>query len=230
MFCGTPAHKALRRFAAIVALVFFGGPAWADKVALPDIAPAKLVAAMREGGNVIYIRHTVTDREGADQVKAELGNCATQRTLSARGWADARTIGAAFVALEIPVGEVISSEYCRAWQTAEIAFGRTVKRAELNFERAEEYTAEQKARMRERVRAILSRAPSPGFNTVVVGHDDPFDAATGHYPEPMGKTVVVRPDGRGGFALLGGVDPQNWWAVVAAVVKLDPPSAAPAAP
>jgi hypothetical protein len=53
-------------------------------------------------------------------------------------------------------------------------------------------------------------ASPAGFNTVIVGHDDPFEAATGHYPEPQGKLVVIRPDGTGGFTLVGGIDPGFW--------------------
>jgi phosphohistidine phosphatase SixA len=191
------------------------GQAGAEKVKLPQVAPAVLVRAMQGGGHVIFIRHTVTDKEGADQVSARMGDCSTQRTLSAQGWADARAIGAAFQALRIPVGEVLSSQYCCAWQTAELAFGRTVQTAALNFEKAETYTDAQTDAMKKRVAPLLAKAPSPGFNTVIVGHDDPFEAATGHYPEPQGKLVLLKPDGRGGFTLVGGIGPDQWWAILA---------------
>lgn len=39
----------------------------------------------------------------------------------------------------------------------------------------------------------LSEVPAEGTNTVLVGHDDPFDAATGIYPEPMGVAFVMEP-------------------------------------
>jgi broad specificity phosphatase PhoE len=130
--------------------------------------------------------------------------------LSEEGWQQARALGAAFRRLNIPVGEVISSEYCRAWQTADLAFGRYARNAALNFEPAEDYTDAQEAAMRDRVRPLLAAAPPAGRNTVLVGHDDPFEAATGIYPEPMGVVWVVRPGGLNGFTLLGQIRPGDW--------------------
>lgn len=174
------------------------------------VPPARLLEALRAGGHVIYIRHAPTEREGADQVSAVMGQCTTQRMLGEEGWQQARALGAAFQRLRIPVGEVVSSEYCRAWQTADLAFGRHRKDAALNFEPAEEYSEAQRAAMRDRLRPLLAAAPPAGRNTVLVGHDDPFEAATGIYPEPMGVAWVVRPGGPDGFTLLGQIRPGDW--------------------
>jgi len=59
-----------------------------------------------------------------------------------------------------------------------------VKKTELNFEPAEDFTPEQMAAMKVRVTPMHSSAPATGTNTVTVGHDDPFEAAAGIYPEP----------------------------------------------
>jgi phosphohistidine phosphatase SixA len=170
-----------------------------------------LQKALRGGGHVIYVRHASTEKDYADQISAKMGDCSTQRMLSEAGWQEARDIGAAFVVHQIPVGSVYSSEYCRAWQTADLAFGRYVKRPELNFEPAEEYSEAQMAAMRSRVRPLLTQVPPAGFNTVIVGHDDPFEAATGIYPEPMGVAFVIKPDGKGGFELIADVTPTEWF-------------------
>lgn len=172
--------------------------------------PAALVAALRGGGHVIYIRHARTEADYADQVTARIGDCSTQRMLSADGWQQAREIGRAFVRLGVPAGSVISSEYCRAWQTADLAFGRHDPTPALNFEPAEDYSPAQVAAMAERVRPLLAAPPPPGVNTVIVGHDDPFEAATGIYPEPQGVAYVLRPDGAGGFTVLGAIAPDAW--------------------
>lgn len=171
-------------------------------------APSELVAALRDGGHVVYIRHARTESDYADQVAADPGDCATQRVLSRTGWAQAKAIGAAFERLAIPVAEVLSSEYCRAWQTADLTFGRFAETAALNFEPAEEYTAAQVAAMRERV-APLMVAPEGGGNRVIVGHDDPFEAVTGIYPEPQGVAYVLRP-GPDGPEVLGAIPPEAW--------------------
>jgi hypothetical protein len=52
--------------------------------------------------------------------------------------------------------------------------------------------------------------PENGVNTVLVGHDDPFEAATGIYPEPMGVAFVVRPGDEGGFRILANLEADEW--------------------
>jgi phosphohistidine phosphatase SixA len=169
-----------------------------------------LVSALRQGGLVVYLRHASTETDYADQVAAVMGDCSTQRALSEHGWAEARMIGQSFVRLGIPVGSVISSQYCRAWQTADLAFGHHMKSADLNFAPAETYNDAEIAAMRARVLPHLSRVPAPGTNTILVGHDDPFEAATGIYPEPMGVAYVLRPMGEGTFDILGSIAPDAW--------------------
>ncbi len=177
--------------------------------AAADMPLEDLIAALQEGGHVIYLRHAQTERDYADQVETVLGDCGTQRVLSAAGWAQAKSIGDAITALEIPVGDVISSEYCRAWQTADLAFGRFEMTDKLNFAPAEDYTDADIAMMRDGVTPLISQMPEAG-NLVIVGHDDPFEAATGIYPEPQGVAYVIAPDGNGGFEVMGRIGPDDW--------------------
>lgn len=178
--------------------------------AAADKSTAELIGALREGGHVVFIRHATTEKDYADQINAVMGDCSTQRVLSEAGWAEARSIGRAFVRLGIPVETVISSQYCRAWQTADLAFGRYEQTPDLNFEPAEEYTEAQTKTMRDRMTPHLSRVPGQGVNTILVGHDDPFEAATGIYPEPMGVAFILRPQGEGRFEVLGSIKPDAW--------------------
>jgi phosphohistidine phosphatase SixA len=169
-----------------------------------------LLQALKSGGHVIYIRHASTEKDYADQITAVMGDCSTQRMLSEKGWQEVRALGRAFEALQIPVGEVVSSEYCRAWQTADLAFGRHSKNPALNFEKAEEYTEAQTKAMRDRLLPLLVAAPKAGVNTVIIAHDDPFEAATGIYPEPMGVAHIIKPDGKGGFEILAALNIEHW--------------------
>lgn len=202
---------ALAMAAAAAAAFVLAGPAPAGAEAATEVLDGpRLADALREGGKIIFIRHASTEEDYADQIKAVMGNCATQRSLSEAGWHEAQNIGAAIDWLDIPVGAVVASEYCRAWQTASLAFGRYDKNPSLNFQPAEEYSQAQLKAMREAMSPLLASAPPAGSNTVLVGHDDPFEAATGIYPEPMGVTYVVEPDGKGGFKVLGSVAPDAW--------------------
>jgi phosphohistidine phosphatase SixA len=185
--------------------------AGASAAAFEDkLSGAELLDALKSGGLVIFIRHAETEQDYADQVSAVMGDCSTQRPLSEAGWRQARAIGRAFEALRIPVGEVYSSEYCRAWQTADLAFGRYRKTPDLNFEPAENYSDEQIAAMRDRMASHLAAVPKDGGNTVLVGHDDPFEAGTGVCPEPMGVAFVLKPAGDGHFTVLADVPAEEW--------------------
>jgi broad specificity phosphatase PhoE len=64
-----------------------------------------------------------TDPGAGDPPGMRLDDCATQRNLSAEGRAHARRIGEAFRKMQIPVGRVLSSPWCRCVETAKLAFG-----------------------------------------------------------------------------------------------------------
>jgi broad specificity phosphatase PhoE len=171
--------------------------------------PDMLVSELQKGGLVLYIRHAQTERDYADQLTADPNVCSSQRVLSEEGWHQARAIGTAIAQLNIPVGDVIASQYCRAWQSADLAFGRYRKDAALNFEPAENYAPEQVAAMRDRVLPLLTAPIAAGTNLVVVGHDDPFEAVTGIYPEPQGVAFVLRQTADG-VEVLGSIAPDQW--------------------
>ena len=174
------------------------------------LSGTELLNALQQGGHVIYFRHAKTEKDYADQVTADVNNCSTQRTLSEEGWEQAEAIGEGFESNSIPVSDVISSEYCRAWQTAQIAFGNYEKNPALNFLPFEDYTDEQVEQMKSNVMPLLTALPENGTNTVIVGHDDIFESATGIYPDPQGIAYVVTPDGNGGFEIVANMLPEEW--------------------
>jgi phosphohistidine phosphatase SixA len=176
------------------------------------LSGAALLTELQKGGHIIYFRHAQTEKDYADQAdpKIKLDDCETQRKLSDVGIQQAKTIGAAFQAKNIPVGDVISSQFCRAWKTADLAFGRHVKNPQLNFLPYEDYTDEQVKQMKDNVMPLLTATPEAGKNTVIVGHDDIFEAATGIYPDPQGIAYVLTPDGKGGFTLQANLLPEDW--------------------
>ena len=169
-----------------------------------------LLAAMQRGGNVIYVRHADTERNYSDQVLAVLGDCSTQRVLSEEGWKQAKKIGEQFRNNHIPYHKVISSDYCRAWQTADLAFGQFEKDPALDFVASAAYTPGQWQIMSDNLTPLLKKMPPKGTNTILVGHDDPFNAATLIYPAPMGSTWIIKPYPNGKYQVLGSIAPQDW--------------------
>ncbi len=176
------------------------------------LSGSALLGALQKGGHVIYFRHAQTEKDYADQAdpKMTLENCETQRKLNDVGIQQSKDIGAAFTAKKIPVGEVITSEYCRAWKTADLAFGKHQKNSKLNFLPFEDYTDTQVQEMKANVMPLLTVVPKGDKNTVLVGHDDIFEAATGIYPDPQGMAYVLTPDGKGSFIIQANLLPEDW--------------------
>lgn len=78
-------------------------------------------ALLRDGGHVVLLRHAMVTGNG-DPAGFEIDKCATQQKLSDRGKQQARKIGALFAARAAPIDRVLASRYCRALDTAGIAF------------------------------------------------------------------------------------------------------------
>lgn len=78
-------------------------------------------ALLRAGGHVVLLRHAMVTGNG-DPAGFDIDTCATQQKLSDRGRQQARKIGALFAARAAPIDRVLSSRYCRALDTAGIAF------------------------------------------------------------------------------------------------------------
>lgn len=163
----------------------------------------QLVEALREGGFVLYLRHTATVEDAADGLPTD--DCSRQRGLTEAGQRDARELGQALRALRIPVGRVLASPYCRTVDTATLAFGE-VQESEVLLPIATGADGEERGE--QRLRELLSDEPEEG-NTFLVGHVTNLRLAADASPEE-GGTVVFRPDGDGGFRIAAEVGPGGW--------------------
>jgi broad specificity phosphatase PhoE len=166
------------------------------------------IEALQSGGYVIFFRHAATDLSLRDEEPINVADCTTQRNLTEEGRAQARRIGEGFRARGIPVGEVLSSEFCRALETARLAFGRAEARPELfnswnmDPERREQATGW--------LRRLLTTVPEPGTNTVIVSHWGNLVDAT-YIPLDMeAEAAIFRPDGAGTANLRGRVLAAEW--------------------
>lgn len=177
-----------------------------------NLSGPKLLSSLQKGGHIIYFRHTKTNKNEKDQVASnnDLENCEIQRNLSEEGIKQAKNIGAAFTAKNIPVGEVITSEYCRTWKTADLAFGKYVKNSNLNYMPSKEPTNEQLKDAETRIKPLLNQIPKGENNTIIVGHSDMFKVATGILPEPEGIAYILTPNDKGNFELQANVLPEEW--------------------
>ena len=92
----------------------------------------EVINKVKEGGKIIFIRHAYAPGNG-DPSNFDINDCSTQRNLSEEGRKQAVLIGLLFRKYDIPIDEVISSEWCRCKETASIAFkGKYKKNFFLN--------------------------------------------------------------------------------------------------
>jgi broad specificity phosphatase PhoE len=165
-------------------------------LALPAWADEGLWNLLEKGGQVILIRHTITEPGTGDPPGFRLDDCATQRNLSDAGRAHARRIGEAFRQRQVPVARVLSSPWCRCVETAKLAFGKAETSTPLSnlFGRPEN----RERQVREMKRLIVK----PAENLVLVSHGSTIAALTDVYLG-TGEMVIVTPRGKGAFAVRG---------------------------
>jgi phosphohistidine phosphatase SixA len=145
-------------------------------------------ALLKEGGQVVLMRHAATTPGSGDPANFRLGDRSTQRNLSDAGRAQAARVGEAFRGRGVPVDRVLSSQYSRCLDTANIAFGRAEQEAALNA------AAEDPAKRREQTDAARKLIrPPPGGNLVLVTHSTNVLELTGLTVEP-GEMLILTPE------------------------------------
>ncbi len=188
----------------------------------PTLSDGALAAALQRGGYVILFRHAMTDQSQQDTDLQNITNCATQRNLSGEGRTQARTIGGAFETLAIPVGQVVSSDLCRALDTARLATGKAPEPTERIRDNTPDKVAE--ATMAERnvaLRQILTSPQPVGTNRVVVSHMPNILSVTGVQLNE-GDALVLAPDGSGDVRLVARLSVADWGALAHIVTRLGP--------
>jgi phosphohistidine phosphatase SixA len=195
----------VNRPCAVLALLLVGllVPCWAG--AQRPLAGPELLDALRRGGFVIFFRHgaaeTSEQRVTLDGLPPALRDChAAQRPLTTRGVTEMRAVGAAFLALGVPVGQVLASPACRAIETAWYAFGR-VDGLESDLMQMPGAPAT--------VRRLLMTPPKPGTNTVIVGHISNALAVARLSPEE-GEALIFVSESGGEARLVARVLVDGW--------------------
>jgi phosphohistidine phosphatase SixA len=194
----------------------FLGAALADT---PRPSPQELAAALRAGGLVLYLRHPETNQTQADQPGLDLADCATQRSLSPAGRQQAAAIGAALRLIGVTIRQAVTSEYCRARETAVLMGIPTAATDAALNEGGRMQAGGPTSPMAEALRARLRQAPPPGGDMLVVSHrPNLVDAAGPEFADLAEAEMVVfraRPEVPG-FEVLARIRPADWPALVAA--------------
>ena len=166
-----------------------------------DDDAARTWARLREGGHVILIRHASTVPGVGDPPGFKVGDCSTQRNLSAAGREEARRLGARLKAERVAISKVYTSPWCRCQETARLAFGGAEDWEPLSsFFESPHLEADATESVRKRISGY-SRRPANG-NVVMVTHNVNIAALT-QLSIAQAEMVVVRPDGCCGLKVVG---------------------------
>lgn len=183
----------------IIGLLIFPGYR-TGAVEMPGDGIPSVINDIREGGYILYMRHGEATI-GQDRPDVNFNDCSTQRNLSSGGKKQAQAIGRIVQKLNIPIQyPVLASPYCRARETAEIAFGnRNVKvyplLADIVKVSKEDVPIEEKQNIIDNFTKMLEISPARGTNQIIIGHMFPAGIELGEITS-MG-TVVIKPKGRG---------------------------------
>jgi len=171
-----------------------------SNVSISDASEEAAWEALRNGGIALF-RHANAPGTG-DPPGMRLGDCSTQRNLDDRGRIQARRIGQAFRSRNIQVGAVLASEWCRALETAELAFPGMARGEPVfnSFFDEPEASEPQTAT----ARGLLARWRGPGA-LFITTHQVNIRALTGLSPS-SGEGVVLKP-AEDGFSVVGRIRP-----------------------
>ena len=174
-------HLTMTRLIPLLALVAAFG--------LPPATTAadQRFARLSEPGIVAIMRHALAPGSG-DSASFTLDDCATQRNLDARGREQAREIGKAIRAAGVTIDRVLTSQWCRCRDTAELLGLGTVEDLPAlnsffrNPARADPQTAD--------LRRYLSSLP-PEETVILVTHYVNIRALTGR-PVASGEVLLLK--------------------------------------
>ncbi len=151
-------------------------------------------------GYVVLLRHAQTVPGTGDPPGFQLDDCTTQRNLSEEGREQAIRIGKAFRDRNIPINQILSSQYCRCLDTARLLnLGEVNPSPMLNSIFEDRTTATQQ---NEQVRQQIFNHRNTSGVIVMVSHFANIGEISGISPE-SGEAVVMRINQQGDLEVVG---------------------------
>ncbi len=190
-------HGTVRR---VVALVLLAGALLAVQAAS---ASEEVWALLKKPGHIVLMRHANAPGTLEEPPGIDLRNCAIQRNLDEGGRAQARRIGDAFRSHGIRQVRLLSSQWCRALETARLlGLGKVEELKLINyFNFNDETRAQIDAEKTVAHMKTMTTRPLP----VLVTHISNIKAVTGITPD-SGEMVVVHFEA-GKLAVAGRIPP-----------------------
>jgi phosphohistidine phosphatase SixA len=177
----------------------------------------QLARALRTGGYVILVRHGATFTNQADTDPFNLSDITKQRNLNDKGKELARAFGAAIRSAGVPVGEVYTSQFNRAYETAVLAGFQDIETTADLTEGGLVVTPDENTRRAKALRDLLATAPEAGKNNILITHKPNIVDALGKdwFDVKEGEASIFKPEG-GKYRLLARVQMEDWPMIAAA--------------
>jgi phosphohistidine phosphatase SixA len=210
----------------MVALASLGGGAEAQV----KISDADLIKSLRAGGYAIIMRHAAADPDKADAAPLNFKNIRTQQPLTEQGKAAARAFGDWLRIVGIPVGEVLTSRFNRAYQTAVLA-GFAGARPSTELTEGSLVVSPNEQRRRASALKQLAAAPiPPGSNRLLITHRANMAQAFGKewFEVKEGEASIFKV-ANGSYSLVTRLQIEDWGRL-AQVVQPTSSAAPPTAP
>jgi phosphohistidine phosphatase SixA len=180
-----------------------------------------LIRELRRGGYNIYLRHGSVIPNTVDQQSTGewWKNCATTQRLTPQAMPQAQLVALALLSQRVQVDEILTSEFCRAADTALfLGIVAPKKVAALN-----DYAATASVTPNKRIPitdwakplvSLLATLPTVGRNRILVGHATPANSV---HPTlstlAEGHAAIFRPEGNNRFHLVATLSPGQWQAL-----------------
>ena len=171
----------------------------------------QLVQRLRAGGYVIVVRHGATATNQADTDPFNFNDVTKQRNLNDKGKELAKAFGDAVRRVGLPVGEVYTSKFNRAYETAVLAGFENIERTVDLTEGGLVVTPDENNRRAEAFRKMLARAPNQGKNSFLITHKPNIVDALGKdwFDVKEGEASIFRPEGSK-YQLIARVQMEDW--------------------
>lgn len=184
----------------IAGLVLLGAGTAGAMAVREEMTEDSLIASMRAGGVVVYLRHAERFKGTHDTLQptsswADFADCTQQRNLTPAGRVQAGELGDALHLAGVRIDRVVALPLCRTRDTAILAFGNTELERRM-YDPA--FVARQ-----------LAVPPQAGTVSVLVGSEFQLRQIAGFQLDPA-EMAIFRPDGKGGAALLGRLKLEDW--------------------
>ena len=142
----------------------------------------------QEGNKIILIRHSLAPG-GGDPAGFKIDDCKTQRNLNKKGINQSKKIGKLFKKNNVPVDQVLSSQWCRCKDTAKYAFKNYFEFSALNSTFQSSFAKNEPKQLKQ-LRTFINNWDGDGGNLVLITHYSIITAITNVVPS-SGEIVIT---------------------------------------